>query len=181
MARWAVRAATRGDGPTRERIDGRTGPDSGLRSGPRAEPRTRPGAAARPDRGVSTLELALLTPILLIVMLLVVQFAMVYHARHVALAAAQAGARVARSEESAAWEQNSRTKARTYLRQIGPRLLNAPRVDTNATGDQRFVVVSGYAVEVLPFFRFQISERSGGPIECFRPDVGTGDACGPTP
>ena len=39
------------------------------------------------DRGASTLELALLTPVLLLVILAVVQFAMVFHARHVALAA----------------------------------------------------------------------------------------------
>lgn len=132
------------------------------------------------DRGASTLELALLTPILLIVMLLVVQFAMIYHARHVALAGAQAGARLARSDEGAGWQARSRTKARTYVRQIGPRLLSAPHVDADGTADQRWVVVSGYAVEVVPFFRFRVSQRSGGPIECFRPDVGTGDTCGPT-
>jgi TadE-like protein len=163
VPRGVTTRAVTGDGRTTDRTGGEAGT----------------GTPNRPDRGVSTLELALLTPILLLVMLLVVQFAMVYHARHVALAAAQAGARIARSEDGAAWEQRSRVKARTYLRQIGPRLLNGPRVDTDATGDERFVVVSGYAVEVLPFFRFRISERSGGPIECFRPDVGPGDACGP--
>lgn len=131
----------------------------------------------REDRGVNSLELALLTPLLLTVMLFVVQFAMVYHARHVALAAAQAGARVARSDAGTGWELRSRSKAHNYIRQIGPRLLTAPRISAREERGQRVVEVSGHAVEIIPLVPFRVSERSGGPVECFRPDVGTGDAC----
>lgn len=135
------------------------------------------GRARAGDRGMNSLELALLTPILLAVMLFVVQFAMVYHARHVALAAAQAGARVARSDPSGDWKVRSQAKARSYIRQIGPRLLTAPRITAREDQGQRTVEVTGHAVEIIPFVPFRVTERSGGPVECFRPDVGRGDAC----
>jgi hypothetical protein len=129
------------------------------------------------DSGASSLELALLTPILLLVMLLVVQFAMVYHARHVALAAAQDGARVARGELRGDWRIESGLRARSRVQQFGPRLLSEVDVEVGGDQNQRWVEVSGWAVPVIPFFRYRVHQRSGGPIECFRPDVGSGTAC----
>jgi TadE-like protein len=131
----------------------------------------------RRDSGASSLELALLTPILLLVMLLVVQFAMVYHARHVALAAAQDGARVARGELRPDWRARSDLQARSRVQQFGSRLLTDVEVDVRGDQNQRSVEVSGWAVAVIPGFHHRVRERSGGPIECFRPDIGTGTAC----
>lgn len=137
-------------------------------------------ARARTDRGASTLELALLTPILLLVILLVVQFAMVYHARHVALAAAQSAARVAREQRTGDWMSAARTEAYSYVGKIGPQLLTRVRADMGQDqNNNRWVTVGGYAVNVVPFARFHVSERSGGPIECFRPDAGTSTCEGP--
>ncbi|GAA4621781.1 pilus assembly protein [Actinoallomurus vinaceus] len=135
----------------------------------------------RTDRGASTLELALLTPVLLLVILLVVQFAMVYHARHVALAAAQSGARVARESGSGDWKGEAEAKAREYVGQIGPELLSGVTPQAGGDQNQRWVTVTGTAVRVVPFLTFHVSQRSGGPIECYRPDVGTGAACGDQP
>jgi Flp pilus assembly protein TadG len=135
----------------------------------------------RADRGASTLELALLTPILLLVIMLVIQFAMVFHARHVALAAAQSGARVARGQNGGDWKGASEEKAREYVQQIGPELLPGASASAGGDRDQRWVTVSGTAVRVVPFLEFHVSQRSSGPIECYRPDVGAGTACeGPT-
>ncbi len=129
------------------------------------------------DRGASTLELALLTPVLLLVILLVIQFAMVFHARHVALAAAQSGARVAREQRSGDWKGASEEKAREYLQQIGPELLTRQQASAGGDRNRRWVTVSGEAVRVVPFFTFWVNQRSEGPIECYRPDVGTATAC----
>lgn len=129
------------------------------------------------DRGASTLELALLTPVLIMVILFVMQFAMVYHARHVALAAAQAGARTARESGRADWKASAEAKARTSVAQIGPNLLTGMSPRAGGDRNQRWVVVTGYAVQVAPFFKFRVTERSGGPIECYRPDVGSGTNC----
>ncbi|WP_395110884.1 TadE family protein [Actinomadura sp. SCN-SB] len=132
----------------------------------------------RGDRGASSLEWALLTPILILVMLVVVQFAMVYHARHVALAAAQSGARVARTQPvGGGWERAAQEKAAGDVQKIGRDLISGLRVETGEVGDQRWVEVSGEAVRVVPFMTFRVRQRSQGPIECFRPDVGEGIAC----
>lgn len=129
------------------------------------------------DSGATSLELALLTPILLLVMLTVVQFAMVYHARHVALAAAQGGARVARGEVRGDWKGRSEQTARTQVRQFGSRLLGNAGAQAGGDGSERWVEVSGEAVRVIPFFTFRVRQRSGGPIECYRPDTAGGTRC----
>jgi Flp pilus assembly protein TadG len=131
----------------------------------------------RRDRGASTLELALLTPILLLVILLVIQFAMVFHARHVALAAAQSGARLARGQSTGDWQQASEAKAREYVQQIGPELLIGPGASAGGDRYQRWVTVTGTATPVVPFLKFHVTERSGGPIECYRPDTGDARLC----
>lgn len=136
-------------------------------------------ANKRTDRGASTLELALLTPVLLLVILFVIQFALVYHARHVALAAAQAAARVAREQRTGDWQTAARQEGIQYVNKIGPKLLTRVSADPKGTADVRGVTVGGYAVPVVPFFTFYVSEHSEGPIECYRPDVGTGQTCGP--
>jgi hypothetical protein len=124
------------------------------------------------------MEWALLTPNHLLVLLVVVQIAMVLHARHVALAAAPAGARVARtSPVGGGWEGAATAKATGSVREIGPDLLSGLQVRAGEENDERWVEVSGEAVQVVPFMTFHVSQRSQGPIECFRPDVGSGTAC----
>jgi Flp pilus assembly protein TadG len=135
----------------------------------------------RTDRGASTLELALLTPVLLLVILSVVQFALVFHARHVALAAAQAAARVAREQHTGDWRAAARAEGIDYVNKVGPQLLTKVTARPEGDADQRGVTVGGEAVPVVPFFKFHVSEHSQGPIECYRPDVGTGQNCGTRP
>jgi Flp pilus assembly protein TadG len=128
------------------------------------------------------MEWALLTPVLILVILLVVQFTMVYHARHVALAAARSGARVARSDTTGAWKAKAESTAKDSVEKVGPGLL--PDVTVVASGDQssRYVDVEGTAVVIVPFMSLKVHQRAGGPIECFRPDRGETDVtCEPGP
>lgn len=138
----------------------------------------RASTRGRRDRGANTLELALLTPVLLLVILFVVQFALVFNARHVALAAAQAAARVAREQRTGDWRSAAKSEGIDYVNKIGPQLLT--KVDAvpeeNVGQHVRGVTVGGYAVPVVPFFRFHVSEHSSGPVECYRPDNGL-DQC----
>jgi len=129
------------------------------------------------DKGASAIEWAILTPILILVLLLVVQFAMVYHARQVALAAAQSGARVARTQVEGDWQGPAVDKASADIDKIGSNLLAGRQVRPLVNGDQRGIEVSGTAVRVIPFMTFHVTQRSEGPIECFRPDEGAGTAC----
>jgi hypothetical protein len=124
-------------------------------------------------------ELAMLTPLLIIVIAGTIQFAMLYHARHVALAAAQAGARVARAtaaDPDVQWQEPARSKTFDYLKTIGPNLLEQPTAVPLARfngGGQPVDVgieVHGTAVRVIPFLTLQVTERSRGPVERFIPD-----------
>ena len=138
------------------------------------------------DRGASSIEWAILTPILVFVMLYVVQFGMIYHAQHIALSAAQAGARNARQQPEQ-WNPGAAEQTtRTAIDQMGASLLHDVNiVATEQDGYTRSVVVTGPAVNVfpipLPFLDLQITKTSQGAIECFRPDVGEATECGEDP
>jgi Flp pilus assembly protein TadG len=121
---------------------------------------------------VSSLEWALLTPFLITFILSVVQFAMVYHARHVALAAAQSGARVARADTSSGWQAKAESQAETSVDQVGPGLLTDSKATASGNRNYRYVDVTGKAVALVPGMNFTVHQRAGGPIECFRPDSG---------
>jgi Flp pilus assembly protein TadG len=127
------------------------------------------------ERGASAVEMALLTPLLVLLIMLVVQFAMYYHAQHIAVAAAQAGARVARTEAAGVpetdWQGEATAKADRYIGDLGPRLLEAPRTAAVDAGDQVGVEVSAHAVQVVPFLRLRVRARSVGPIERFEADA----------
>ncbi|WP_308249702.1 TadE family protein [Sphaerisporangium fuscum] len=127
------------------------------------------------------IELALIMPVVLVVVLLVVQFTMVFHGRQVADAAAREGARVARSAGTGdgGWQGAAEAKARGIVRAVGPKMLQAVAVRAWQRGDQRGVTVEGDAVAVVPLLpgmRFRVTSTFGGPIECFRPDTG-GTGC----
>ncbi|MEV0379991.1 TadE family protein [Nonomuraea sp. NPDC050643] len=136
----------------------------------------------RDERGVTVIELAMLMPVILATALLIVQVAFWFHARQVAEAAAREGARVARAApfDSGDWEGAATTKATDIVRAIGPRLLGSATATTSEKEpDERFVTVTGSAVQVIPLLpdlAFTITATAGGPVECFRPDNG-GEDC----
>ncbi|MFB9206457.1 TadE/TadG family type IV pilus assembly protein [Nonomuraea spiralis] len=138
--------------------------------------------AATRERGVAVIELALLMPVILAVVLLIVQVALWFHGREIAEAAAREGARVARSApfDSGDWQGAATAKATDVVKAVGPRLLeNAAATTSEQDPDQRFVTVTGSAVQVVPLLpplTFTITATAGGPVECFRPDNG-GDDC----
>ncbi len=142
-----------------------------------------PGPGWRPgrDRGASAVELAILAPALLFATMLIVQFALWFNARHAALAAAQAGARVARAEAafSPGWRADARQEAAAFYNALGTRLLTSVQVPPptlDAGTNQVFVTVSGQLAGLLPW-HMTIQETVGGPVECFRP-AGGGGRCG---
>jgi Flp pilus assembly protein TadG len=137
---------------------------------------------AASDRGASVVELALLMPIVLVIMLVMVQLALVFHARQIADGAARVGARVARAAGTGAgagnWQAAAESQAQSRVALVGAKVLENSSVQAWQQGDQRGVTVTGdvvSAVPLLPGMTFTITSRFGGPIECFRPDDGDGD------
>jgi Flp pilus assembly protein TadG len=140
-----------------------------------------------PDSGVSSMEWAMLTPLLLGVIFLVVQFALVYYAREVALGAAQSGARVARTDLSSHWQKDAQDQATATAGQLGGGLVSGltpvasgdltPVAGGGMATNNRWVDVTGTAMMLIPFVKISVHERAGGPIECFRPDRNGGINC----
>ena len=126
------------------------------------------------DSGASSIELVLLAPLVILSILLVGQFAMWYQARHIAIAAAQAGARVARdTAQGLPWEGPAATAAQGYAQQLGGSLLQGSSARAVGTGNVRGVEVVGTAPSIIPIpgLTFRIDETSEGPTECFRPSA----------
>lgn len=118
------------------------------------------------ERGAATAELVLVTPLMLFMILLVVQFGLWFHASHVASAAAQEGARAARVEGSSAGAGQQR--AEELLDSLGRRLVLERSVTSTRDGDVARVEVAGVAPQVVPGFRLPISAESEAPVEEFR-------------
>lgn len=119
------------------------------------------------EGGAATAELVLVTPVLLFMVLLIVQFGLWFHASHVASAAAQEGARAARVEGSSAPAGKARAEA--FLDAVGQALVLERTVTaTRDPGGVARVEVSGRAIQVVPGFRLPISAESEGPVEEFR-------------
>lgn len=141
-----------------------------------------PGRRSGRDRGSSAVELAILAPAMLLATMLIIQFALWFNARHAALAAAQAGARIAREEAASnpSWQADAVTEATSYYDALGTKLLTnvqvpSPTMD-NATHEVS-VTVTGQLAGILPW-HMTITQTVAGPIECFHP-VAAGGGCGP--
>lgn len=126
-------------------------------------------AVAEPDAGYNPLEAAIITPIIIVFTMLIVQFALLWHGRHVAEAAAQAAARSAAAYTSTA--AVGQANGASYLAQVAPHLLTgaAVRVDR---GPQSVTVrvtatVTATVPSVIPFGTFTVTETATAPVEVF--------------
>ena len=130
-------------------------------------PRRRAGARASGERGSATLEITVLFPVVLLLLLGVVQGALYYHARDVALAAAADGLTAARSRAGSADE--GRRAAVAFLdRAGGGEMLPDAKVNAVRTGLAATVIVTGRAVSLLPGIPgWSISQTASGPVERF--------------
>lgn len=125
--------------------------------------------ARRDDRGSSAIELVLLTPLLIAMIFGIVQAGLVWHARHVAVAAAQQGARLARADTGAPLDPSAvRAQTIAYLHKLGADLVGDPVVQVTRSGGWVTVTVTGHAVSLLPGGTLTVHGVSRGPIEEFR-------------
>ena len=127
------------------------------------------------------MELVLLAPMLLALIWLVIQYALYYQGRQVALAAAQIGARVARQDANTVpgWQAIAEHAAQSYYAGLGTRVLGGTvtAVAAPAGVSQVKVTVTGQAASIMFGLTLTIHETAGGPIECFRPDLNGGQQC----
>lgn len=131
--------------------------------------------SAGADRGSNVVELAVLTPALMMLCMLILQFGLWFNARQAALAAAQAGATVAREEAASnrGWQTDADDAATKYYDSLNTTLLGglAPRAYGDPAQNVYVTVQGKLGYTVFPFFHLDltVSATAGGPVECFRP------------
>lgn len=133
----------------------------------------------RGDDGASAIELAFIAPVLLILILMIVQYAFYFEARQVALDAAQQGARYARQEKAlnADWQAGTVQATTNYFDGLDTGALTGFAVTASSPGNNSNVevTVSGKMVSLVPGFGLPtVRESAGGPVECFRSYAGNG-------
>jgi Flp pilus assembly protein TadG len=118
------------------------------------------------ETGVSTLEAVLVFPALLLLLMLIIQFALWYHASSIATAAAQDGARAARVEGASAGD--GALQANQLLDQTGRSILQSRRVTVARNADTTRVEVRGTCIELVPFLHLPVRAVAESTTERFR-------------
>jgi hypothetical protein len=106
-------------------------------------------------------------PAVILLTMLVVQYALLWHGRHVAEAAAQDGLRAARAYQANA--AAGQAAAARYLAQVAPNLLTAPIIDAERTPLTASVDVRARVLSVVPLGTFDVAAHAAGPTERFSP------------
>jgi Flp pilus assembly protein TadG len=120
------------------------------------------------DRGVSTLEAVITTPIVVLMILAIVQAGLYYYAQRLAASAAQEAARQARAYNSTADEGHAR--GATYLGQVDTGdVLHDPAFTITRTSRTVTVRVTGKVVSLVPFWTPTVSVQVQGPVEHYVP------------
>ena len=128
--------------------------------------RRHPPATARArgrERGSTSIQMVILMPALFAVMFLGMQAALIYHARTLAIASAQEGARVAGAENGTT--AAGITTARTYLAQTAGDALTSSTVTGTRTATTATITVRGVALSVLPGWRPAITQSASVTVE----------------
>ena len=122
------------------------------------------------DRGSATVEAVLIIPLAVVATLLVVQFVLVWHGRHVAQAAAQSAARAAAAYRSTAAAGES--VGADYLAGVAPTLLPGRSVRVTRDAAAATAAVHADVLTLVPFLTFTVDERATAPVEAFTPPAG---------
>ncbi|MFE4512676.1 TadE family protein [Kitasatospora sp. NPDC056783] len=130
-----------------------------LRAPRRADGRTTRSSR---DRGALSLELAVLFPVVMIVIFTLIESALWFHARNVALTAAQRGVETARLQNSSLGD--GATRARAYLDKVGGGSLRDASVSTSG-GATVTVTVTGRVDTWIPGLTFSVRQHASAPKE----------------
>lgn len=154
-----------------------------MTNGVRDQTGSRSRRSLRDDRGMTAIEFVILTPMLFLLLMLTVQFALYLFAKQAATAAVQDGARTAREEAAAkgcdatdgTWQQDATTAAVSRAQALGGQLILKPTVtatfttsaDLNADCKISLIRVDLHSAvpSVFPGWIPTIDVHAGGPLE----------------
>ncbi|AXK35850.1 pilus assembly protein [Streptomyces armeniacus] len=115
------------------------------------------------DRGAVSVQLVLVVPALLILSLLAVQFALVWHAQHLAQFAAQDALAATRVKD--AGTADGHAAARSRLKTLGGRVFTSPEVTVHRSKTHAGVRIEGRVLHVVPGLNLHASGAASGPVE----------------
>jgi len=115
------------------------------------------------DNGSASVELVVATPLMLLLVLTVVQFALWAHAAHIARAAANSGVQTARAFGSTA--NAGRVDASTVLHQLAGTVLTNATVDARRDATTATVAIVGQAIAVVPGLHLPVRVTATAPRE----------------
>jgi Flp pilus assembly protein TadG len=124
------------------------------------------------QRGAGTAELVVASPLLLLLILLIAQFALYMHATHIAQAAASEALSATRVSGGSA--AAGKIEGQRILAQLGSGPLQGGLVNAQRGITQASVTITGTATSVIPFMTLTVHAEAVGPIEKFVPSVGPG-------
>jgi Flp pilus assembly protein TadG len=120
--------------------------------------------AAGRERGSSSIQMVILMPALFSIMFLGMQGALYYHARTVAIAAAQEGARAAGSQNGTAAEGVS--AASSFVSDAGGRdVLPGAHMTGGRSATTATMTVTGTSLSVIPGWSPAVSQSASVPVE----------------
>lgn len=122
----------------------------------------RPSAAL--ERGSASVELVVLLPALFAILFLGIQAALYYHARSVAIAAAQTGARAAAAEHGR--DIDGTRAAADFVTQAGGSNVLPDATETSTrTPIVATVTVTGTSLSIIPGWTPHIAQTATAPVE----------------
>ena len=119
---------------------------------------------ARDDRGSASVQLVILMPVMFSIMFLGLQAALMYHARTVAIAAAEEGARAAAAEFGTT-SQGIDAAASFVDLSGGADVLEHVSIAGNRSATTATITVSGTSLSVIPGWSPTIQQSANLPVE----------------
>lgn len=121
-------------------------------------------AVTEHDRGSTSIQMVLLMPALFAVMFLGMQGALIYHARTLALAAAQEGVRTA-AGLGGSGATGAHDAYAFVIAAGGDDVLKAPRMRSSRGTTTATVTVTGRSLSVIPGWAPTITQSASAPVE----------------
>ena len=118
----------------------------------------------RDERGVVAIEFMLVVSMLVVVFLLMLQYAVRAHAHRIATGAAEEGLAATTAYDGTA--ADGRRVTAGYLTKLSPGL-HDPSIATSRTSTSASVMVTGEVTQLIPFLTVEVSVRVEGPVERF--------------
>ncbi|SOC48601.1 TadE-like protein [Blastococcus aggregatus] len=116
------------------------------------------------ERGAASMELAITFPVVLLLVMTLIQAALWFHARSIALGAAQEGAREGRVQPASTARAESAAKG--FLDQTAADLLTGRDVTVAGSPSSIEVTVTGTSLSLFPGFSgWSVTQSAAGPVE----------------